>query len=952
MNAFYAENTKNKIYVPTKSMICAVQHENNWQRGRIDSVSPDRKCNVWLMDCGFSVTEDWSKLRYLDDEFVSLNEGVIICMLSSIAPKCGNEFTAECNDYLSSAHHETVLIHVDYVRATMHEVTLNMNTADNTWLHLNSHLVENGLAISTGIKSIRPENRNERISEWLQMDIIQDKPVAFNEITKQDVIIKKYISPDEFYIQFVERKEALKQLQDQLQVYASKMHATGELGKYREWKNGEKCMVRAALYGKPIQWFRGCVVNTFKFATFAYTVNLVDEGETLYSVQFEDMAQLDGVLADQTYGAIKCHLSMVGPSAGIQYTQTATDAFHACLQRFNALAALMIEGNESKGVIIYGQRITEGDALMPSQHDWVNINDHLVSTGLMQPTNDDLSRSESQKSIEHVIGPEYNIKRRAALVRDHNQPAQGDLSSIDADDEISYGLKAWKPNVPVKREVMNVYITFVDNKLNFYGHHAEQKEQIDHMTKKINKHIEQLSAERYDGWQKHQPCLAKYQDGKYYRAEVLHIDTNKKICHVQFIDYGDKLAVKFNAMRNVTMFADVPKQACVYYFRNLRSTTDDNLWPRQIVEHCYKLLYDKLCSVRIEPGFWQDDNIPGPVPFAISTAASGGDLRFYLINQGFAKSIVTRQINPEPVKEEHAPSECASAIVALPKHIDINSLQCSDDFKLAYERQVASDSDRRDELVDVRSGKNVDFFGESTDSVIKRLPSGIRSFEPKTSTVTYGSFIYESMEDEPVFDMFLKNYKQLKLDPNLNEFYCDVRKLVNATHLLISPMCDRYEEQHSEMTAKIQNRIETISVLADIRVGQHCLALSHRFNEWYRALVLEVDKSNDSYRVVFVDYYYQAIVRADELRHCSREYMGLPVHVMPVKLSGIQRNARLRTRDIKERLQEILLKKENHVFARVIKRGEIPEVQLFWARDMKELIYMNMFSERYYRHVA
>lgn len=946
------EGQADKIFVPKIGMICAVHDiELGWSRGCITNVETNGDCSVRLVDAGFEITKAWSDLRYLNDEFLQLNEGVVICKLSGIAPIIGIQFSQKCIEEFRNMVTHYANIHVHRIHGTMHEVTMTI-FLDNVQLHVNSLLVEKGYALSTGFESLTLLNKSENVSKWLR-ELPGEKPIVFNEPSKEVIRFKKYIDPSHFYIQFEERNGELLQIQKQMQMHINHLQFSGQLGKHHDWKSGDMCSVRAALENKPTQWYRGLILEIGTLARVEYNIFLVDEAEYLNAVQHVDMAPLDDSLTSRTYAAVRCHLAMVGPTDGIRWSKSAIDAFLDCTKRFQTIAASMFEDSESKGIIVYGQRIINGHALSSAQVDWVNINDYLIDEGLMAATNDDMSVSDSHTSIntEHIIGLEYNSKCADALIRRNRKDSEEGSSVLDVDDEVVHGLGAWKPYVPIKESVLNVYVTYVDKELKFYLHNYSQKEVIMHISARINKKLQEIKIDRFKNWRIGQPCLAMFTDHKYYRAEVCRIDKKKQCCQVQFIDYGYLQTVHFDAMKNVTMFVDTPKQASCCYFRNLQPKTENKLWPFGVIDHCLEVTSNQLCSVRIDPGYWQNINVSGPIPFDIS-ARDVGDLRRYLIVRGLAENIVTRRIQPElSIKMKVLPKQ-AESVSALPKTLEIDSMIDFEDFRRAFEQQEASDPNRRVGCNDYEKERRFDFFGDPIDSRNsgKRLTSGSECLFTKNDIKqkkVYGSFAYEKATDK-VYDMILTKFNKSILNDRTETFYSDICKISSATNLIVAPHMHKHDESYNNMIDKIQEHIESVGQLVNVNVGMPCLAYSEEYKKWYRALVLDFDSK--SCRIVFVDYMDELQLKYQDVRQCPEEYMDLSLRVIQVKLHAVQRNSRMRTKDIITRIKDIL-KDQLVVYVHVIKNGKTPEVAIFREAGVRELIYEPMFAERYFRKV-
>lgn len=948
-----------KLYVPYEKSICAFHRKNDWHRVYIEKIRPNKECDIRLVDYGNEVTALLSELYYLDDEFIKLKQGVIHCKLKDIRPPNGTVYTDDCINLMTSMLNN-VYIQVINVPNTIHEVVMSCNNGE--YIEMNSYLVQEGHAESTGMKSWGPTIVTEnKVEDWAESKF-DDNSVLFNDITKQEVIIKHFKDPSNFHIQFVERIKKMKEIQDFLPKYIDKLRAENKVGVNSKWLPGDMCVVQAKLDGDHTaepKWYRGLIID-YADQPYAYKVSVVDEGHILNAVSYSKLAPIeDAKLEKRTFGAIKCHLTMVGPTDRLSWSLSAKDAFLNVTKRFEKLAASMIEDGESKGVVIYGKREIPGDALSAPTSDWININDYLVQTGYMLAANDDLAcDSDANSSIltYNVIGPEYNIKRTASLLNDSDQRSQRSslASVIDTDDELVSKLQSWLPNVPIKdRENMNVYVTHVDKQMHFYAHHVEQRELIDKMTKKINKKITQGNMAYRSEWYVGQPCLAMYSDGKYYRAEVRKVNAkDKSFCTVQLIDFGNVYRVNYESMYDVVMFPTVPKQATCYYLRNLQPKSLDKLWPEETIDMVYDRVVEIMCSIRVDVGFWKDElYIDGPIPFDIRIPGMS-DLRQYLIVSGYAENIVTRPIIPEPdrvVKEDTSEKNSASGSKPAADFIDTSNVRDGDDIEALYFQQTANDPMRRNEDVteSIDCEKVVDIFGAPIDAntSVKYLTTG-SACTAKLSNQKYGSFIEEPFKDK-YYDMITAKYKASVLDPHQNQFYFAICKFVNPTCMLVVPNLCHLNELYDEMEEQI-DRMHSLTppLKKNIHVNLRCLARSEEHDKWYRSIIIDIE--DDKYQVIFVDYMEEAWVTIDDLKELDTQFKELPIRVVPIKLHDVQRNQRFRVRDIIDHFKK-LTREHFELFAKVVVHGTIPEVEIYADSEAKELFYEQMFDEGYYR---
>lgn len=62
LNAYYAQNRVERIYIPIKGMLCIVFNGQDWLRGFIESVDETENCSVFLMDRAKEALVHWTNL--------------------------------------------------------------------------------------------------------------------------------------------------------------------------------------------------------------------------------------------------------------------------------------------------------------------------------------------------------------------------------------------------------------------------------------------------------------------------------------------------------------------------------------------------------------------------------------------------------------------------------------------------------------------------------------------------------------------------------------------------------------------------------------------------------------------------------------------------------------------------------------------------------------------------
>lgn len=957
MNRYY-ESYGDKIYVPKQNMICALRVDSCWTRGRIAEVIKNGQCVVWLVDEGHNVRQHWSVLRYLDDKFLKLKEAVAICKLADIKPINGNRFSDRCvQDFTDICQEATHTIHVKRIRGTMHEVVMTSSYLLDELedVHVNSDMVKRGYAISTGIESmcIVREKSQDKVAKWLENpDNLDEKGVEAQtkDLAAKEIKIKHYIDPSHFYIHLLSRDEEIGKLQVELQEYVDNIKQTTLAYSHHSWALGDDCAVRVALDNKPISWYRGTVVSIDDIHT-EYVIFLMDEGITQSNVQHNDMLPILPELAKIKYGAIRCHLAAVGPNDSIDWTLTAKESFLNSAQKFGKISAeIQEDGGNSLGIIVYGLRVSNGDALSPASCEWMDINEYLVEQGLIRYIDQPTSVSDNTSlSLEGALGPNYNNRQAESMVSMHSEEPVTDSSLVDCgimqlNEEVVYDLKAWKPAVPIRQVVFKAYVTYVDDDLNFYLHPQNVHAQMLYMKRKIN---EQLVKEDYgfnDVWKIGQPCLARFLDDNYYRAEILKIDKIKQYCKVAYVDYGNTGKVHYNQIKNIVMFADIPKQAHRYYLDNLDPISDSGRWTYAHTRYCLDNSDGKLSTIRVNPGF-NFDNITGPIPFNIKPTGHR-DLRSYLISNEWAKPRHTRKSNIANDSVDKNESELNKPVEALPPMVDFDAFNEVEDYQKYFEEHCYDD-----ELIDEKAGSNksYNFFGDAKAAAAKNTLNGGTALSEFLDRSEFGllrssCFIDEKFQDD-IWDRIMVHFKPFVLDPRWNQFLITVYKHVIPSILIVSPSIKTYEIKFKAMQDDIQLKIDSIAEISNAIAGTACLAYSRKYESWYRAVILGYKAKHDRYQIVFVDYMEESDVRRSQIRECPAEYMNLPLQVLPVKLHDTKRNRRMLLQDFLRRFYALGHNQMEFV-AKLVKDGDIPEVDLFLDKTSTEVFYQPMYVER------
>lgn len=971
LNEVYQSKNCEMIYVQHKGMVCAINDGQDWVRGCIEDMGNNGIRDVMLVDKGRVIKSKWHHLRYLTNDFMDLCKQATKFKLADVEPIDGNEYSEECKKVFKKiCKSKFITVHV-HRSGTFNEVTMS-TVSDQQEININSELVQIGFAKPTGVGSIAKQNVSEKVASWLCDYRKSQNETDTNEETDSDsmkrdiVVIKHFVNPSEIYFQFAKREKEIKRIDDKLQQHITNLRLLGEMDAnvQAEWTVGSYCCIRAELLEKHSFWYRGLVLCK---NALTYTVFLLDIGQTLTDVLSNQMAPIDEKLAKIQQGVVRCHLALQNPLAhnNGDWTKTASEIFIEYIKRFEVIAVTADEKHEdgqSFGMTFWGRRIVKAGALSSPGHDWVNINDYLVHMGLSKPDNQHLSvNGSTEESMYSRIGTDYSAKQAKIMIDAYKLQSEREeqhikVKSLRSSEKLVYDLESWIPAAQINLSSFNAYVTCVDSNLVFFLHHSDQKEIIDKMKIRINEIAKPISNPENTSWRVGQPCLAKFVDNNYYRAEIRSVNSARQTCNVEFIDYGDIADCAFQDIKNMTMYADIPKQATSYYFANFIPVSVENgQWSSDAISYCFEACVTKLCCIRTNPGYDPAAN-PGPVPFEIHPPEHA-DLRVELLMQKFGAYMFPDRKIPKLNEKDKNQKPKQSPIERSSSIINLDLLAGIEDYKKLFEKSVGYEEQEKNQKDQSTSDgeESCCFFGDcDKQNKSKKIMGGagisdvMDSSEMGKSNFS-GSFESEDFEDDLLH--CIKNYfKLFRVEKGISGLNVQIKKIVNSTNFIVTPT-DHRAGDYKKMIQMIQIAGKSLPPMQKITVNTVCLAFSKVHKEWHRAVVLELNTNEDTANVVLVDFMEEDTVSLSFIRKCSSRYRQTPVNIFPVKLYGIKRNRRMRTADILRRLDEIM--PINSLFyAEIVEVDVIPEVNFYQSLcNTNQVVYEPMCNERYFKRI-
>lgn len=148
-------------------------------------------------------------------------------------------------------------------------------------------------------------------------------------------------------------------------------------------------------------------------------------------------------------------------------------------------------------------------------------------------------------------------------------------------------------------------------------------------------------------------------------------------------------------------------------------------------------------------------------------------------------------------------------------------------------------------------------------------------------------------------------------------FECSVAFVVTPTIVQILPHLTEFDYRELELQRRIKHLVKTVPTLTEYEPRTICLAQYHKDKKWYRALIRSHNPVAKQVDAFFVDYLNTASVPITQLKQCPFELVSWPLRTICARLHGLVPNPRLREKDIRQALQNIVLKRT--LIARIVK---------------------------------
>lgn len=158
--------------------------------------------------------------------------------------------------------------------------------------------------------------------------------------------------------------------------------------------------------------------------------------------------------------------------------------------------------------------------------------------------------------------------------------------------------------------------------------------------------------------------------------------------------------------------------------------------------------------------------------------------------------------------------------------------------------------------------------------------------------------------------------KSQTLPPGVKQFLCIIDKVISATELQITPQLTEFAKQEISLAQETSALIKETAPLQLIVQDALCLARYTKDNQWYRAIVKELNQMAQQATVYYIDFHDTEIVDFSALKAMPKQLFLFPQRSFRVKLHAIKMNRKFGETSVRHSLQACLCKYPM-VFARV-----------------------------------
>ncbi|XP_054728957.1 uncharacterized protein LOC129237971 [Anastrepha obliqua] len=177
-------------------------------------------------------------------------------------------------------------------------------------------------------------------------------------------------------------------------------------------------------------------------------------------------------------------------------------------------------------------------------------------------------------------------------------------------------------------------------------------------------------------------------------------------------------------------------------------------------------------------------------------------------------------------------------------------------------------------------------------------------------------------ETSSVFSYFsgFECFRNPHLPVGKRTFECSVACVVTPTIVQLLPHLTEFKYRELELQRRIKHLVKTSPPLTDFEPRTICLAQYPKDKKWYRSVIRSHNPVAKQVDVLFVDYLNTESVAITHLKQCPLELINWPLRTIRASLHGLIPNPRLREKDIRQALQNVVLKRT--VIGRIVKESK------------------------------
>lgn len=179
--------------------------------------------------------------------------------------------------------------------------------------------------------------------------------------------------------------------------------------------------------------------------------------------------------------------------------------------------------------------------------------------------------------------------------------------------------------------------------------------------------------------------------------------------------------------------------------------------------------------------------------------------------------------------------------------------------------------------------------------------TGFNIFEPNETSTSFSHISGIEYFKAPLLPLTIRN------------FFCNVVDVTTPTILHIYPHLAELDHRETELERNIKLLVKTAPLLTKFEPKTICLACYSKDKKWYRALIRSFNPVAMQADVLYVDYLNTETLSAMNLRQYPTELLTWPLRTFRVKLAGLEPNPRMREKDVRQALLNIVHKRVLYV---------------------------------------